>query len=213
MHRAERAGRPPTVEPDPGNAGAGRRPPMRIVIIGAGIIGVATAWRCAQRGLDVTLVDPDPDRGAWHAAAGMLAPLTEAEYTETPLLRLNLDSLARYPAFVAEVADETGLPTGYRDDGTRRDGVGRRGSRVVARHPRVPVDARAGVRAADRTRGAGARAGTRRRHPGRAAGRRRPPGRPARAAPGAACRRPRPRGRGRRGRGDAAGRRPTGPPA
>ena len=89
-----------------------------VAVIGAGVIGAATAWRCAQRGLSVTLVDPDPDRGAWHTAAGMLAPITELHHTETTLLPLNLDSLARYPAFVAELADESGLPTGYRETGT-----------------------------------------------------------------------------------------------
>jgi glycine oxidase len=76
------------------------------------------AWRCAQRGLAVTLVDPGSQRGAWHTAAGMLAPITELHYAETPLLRLNLDSLARYPAFVAELAEATGLPTGYLECGT-----------------------------------------------------------------------------------------------
>lgn len=89
-----------------------------VVVIGAGAIGSAVAWRCAQRGLSVTLVDPDPGRGAWHTAAGMLAPITELHYTETPLLRLNLDSLARYPDFAAEVAAESGLPTGFLPCGT-----------------------------------------------------------------------------------------------
>ncbi|HET8581995.1 MAG TPA: glycine oxidase ThiO [Jatrophihabitans sp.] len=89
-----------------------------VVVIGAGAIGSAVAWRCAQRGLSVTLVDPEPGRGAWHTAAGMLAPITELHYTETPLLRLNLDSLARYPDFAAEVAAESGLPTGFLPCGT-----------------------------------------------------------------------------------------------
>jgi glycine oxidase len=66
----------------------------------------------------VTVVDPGGQRGAWHTAAGMLAPVTELHYTETPLLRLNLDSLARYPSFCAEVQDATGLPTGLRGCGT-----------------------------------------------------------------------------------------------
>ena len=35
----------------------------------------------------------------------MLAPITELHYTETPLLELNLASLARYPAFAAELTD------------------------------------------------------------------------------------------------------------
>ena len=93
-------------------------PTCDVVVLGAGVIGTAIAWRCAQRGLSVTLVDPAPERGAWHTAAGMLAPVTEATYTETALLRLNLDSLARYPAFAAELARESGRPVGLRESGT-----------------------------------------------------------------------------------------------
>ncbi|MEO9138484.1 MAG: glycine oxidase ThiO [Jatrophihabitans sp.] len=89
-----------------------------IVVIGAGAIGSAVAWRCAQRGLSVVLVDPDPTRGAWHTAAGMLAPITELDYTETSLLHLNLDSLARWPGFAAELADEAGTSIGVRECGT-----------------------------------------------------------------------------------------------
>jgi glycine oxidase len=88
-----------------------------VAVLGAGAIGAAVAWRCAQRGLTVTLVDPNPERGAWHTAAGMLAPVTELHYTETPLLRLNLDSLARYPRFAAEVEVESGLATGFTECG------------------------------------------------------------------------------------------------
>ncbi len=88
-----------------------------VAVIGGGVIGVAIAWRCAQRGLQVTVLDPDPGRGAWHTAAGMLAPVTELHYTETPLLPLNLDSLGRYPGFVAELAAETGRRLGYVETG------------------------------------------------------------------------------------------------
>jgi glycine oxidase len=89
-----------------------------IVIVGAGVIGTAAAWRCAQRGLSVTLVDPDPGRGAWRTAAGMLAPITELHYTESVLSRLNLASLALYPDYAAELTERTGLPTGYVECGT-----------------------------------------------------------------------------------------------
>lgn len=89
-----------------------------VVIVGAGAIGTACAWRCAQRGLTVTLVDPDPGRGAWHTAAGMLAPITELHYTESALLRLNLASMGRYPAYVAELSEATGLATGFLECGT-----------------------------------------------------------------------------------------------
>jgi glycine oxidase len=89
-----------------------------VVVIGAGAIGTACAWRCAQRGLSVTLVDPDPTRGAWNTAAGMLAPVTELQHTDSALLWLNLASLERYPAYVTELMEATGLPTGYLECGT-----------------------------------------------------------------------------------------------
>lgn len=89
-----------------------------VAVLGGGVIGSAIAWRCAQRGLAVTLVDPDDGRGAWRTAAGMLAPVTELHYTETALLALNLAGLARYPSFIAELGEASGLPTGYRECGT-----------------------------------------------------------------------------------------------
>ena len=88
-----------------------------VVVVGAGVIGAAIAWRCAQRGLAVRVVDPRPEQGAWHAAAGMLAPISELHYAESALLRLNLDSLARYPRFVAELSDAADLAVGYGETG------------------------------------------------------------------------------------------------
>ncbi|MFI0349778.1 glycine oxidase ThiO [Actinomadura sp. 9N407] len=90
---------------------------MDIVIVGAGVIGLATAWRTAARGATVTLVDPAPASGASAVAAGMLTPVSELTYGEEPLLRLGLASRDRYGAFVAELEELTGLGTGYRTDG------------------------------------------------------------------------------------------------
>ncbi|WP_019630840.1 glycine oxidase ThiO [Actinomadura atramentaria] len=91
---------------------------MRIAVIGAGIVGLATAWRAAARGASVALVDPEPAGGATSVAAGMLAPLGELAYGEEDLLRLGLASRDRYPAFVAELEDETGLSAGFLDTGS-----------------------------------------------------------------------------------------------
>ena len=88
------------------------------VIIGGGIIGLAVAWRAAQRGLTVTVADPAPGRGASHAAAGMLTPVSEVAYAEKNLLRLGVESLERYPGFTAELTGLTGEPTGFRQTGT-----------------------------------------------------------------------------------------------
>jgi glycine oxidase len=124
--RAERAAAaPPTVEPDPGNAGEGKviRLPQSTrydaVVIGAGLIGLACAWRAAKRGLSVLVVD-EAERfaaGSSGVAAGMLAPVTEADFGEEPLLRVNLAGRERWPAFAAELEERTGLPTGYREGG------------------------------------------------------------------------------------------------
>jgi len=74
------------------------------VVVGGGAIGLASAWRLAQAGLAVELVDPDPGSGASGVAAGMLAPVTEARLGEEALLRLGLASWSRWPALVAELA-------------------------------------------------------------------------------------------------------------
>lgn len=89
-----------------------------VVIIGGGVIGLSVAWRAAQRGLAVTVIDPAPGSGATRAAAGMLTPVTEAAYAEKDLLRLGIESLRRYPDFAAELTRLTGEPTGFRQDGT-----------------------------------------------------------------------------------------------
>ncbi|MGW4891145.1 glycine oxidase ThiO [Kitasatospora sp. NPDC004240] len=89
-----------------------------VLVIGGGVIGLAVAWRAAQRGLSVTVVDPHHGGGAVGVAAGMLAPVTELHYGEEPLLRLGMASNERYAAFAAELTEATGLDTGYRRCGT-----------------------------------------------------------------------------------------------
>jgi glycine oxidase len=89
-----------------------------VIVVGGGVIGLAIAWRAAQRGLTVTVLDPSPGLGASHHGAGMLAPVTEVHYGEEDLLRLNLASAVRYPSFVAELEESTGTTVGYRATGT-----------------------------------------------------------------------------------------------
>jgi glycine oxidase len=93
-------------------------PSADAVVVGGGVIGLAIAWRLAQRGCAVTLVDDDPAGGASRAAAGMLAPITEAHFGEEALTALNLESARRWPAFAAEVEEASGTSIAYRTEGT-----------------------------------------------------------------------------------------------
>jgi glycine oxidase len=92
--------------------------PADAVVVGGGVIGLAIAWRAAQAGMTVTVVDERPGRGASWAAAGMLAPITEVHYGERPLLGLNLAAATRWPSFAAEVEEASGRPVGYTPVGT-----------------------------------------------------------------------------------------------
>lgn len=97
---------------------AHHRDTFDLLIVGGGVIGLSVAWRAAGRGLRTAVADPAPASGASHAAAGMLAPVSEVTYTEEPLLRLGLASLSRWPSFAAELAAEGDLDLDYRADGT-----------------------------------------------------------------------------------------------
>ena len=89
------------------------------VVIGAGLIGLSCAWRLRRRGLSVLVIDraPRAGAGASDVAAGMLAPVTEADFGEEALLRVNRLGRERWPAFAAELEEHTGLPTGFRESG------------------------------------------------------------------------------------------------
>ncbi|MEW9527938.1 glycine oxidase ThiO [Microbispora sp. NPDC049125] len=97
---------------------ATRQASRDVIVVGGGVVGLAVAWRAARAGLSVAVVDPAPGSGASHASAGMLAPVSEVTYTEEPLLRLGLASLAAWPAFRAELEDESGASLDHRADGT-----------------------------------------------------------------------------------------------
>ena len=89
-----------------------------LLVVGAGVIGLSCAWRAAQDGRRVTILDPAPASGASWVAGGMLAPVTEAWPGEEELLALGVASVSRWPAFAAELADAAGRPAGLRTDGT-----------------------------------------------------------------------------------------------
>jgi glycine oxidase len=91
----------------------------KVVIIGAGVMGLGIAWRLGQRGADVVLFDQAAaGSGASHAAAGMLAICAEAEPGEEALVRLGRISQGLWPGFAAELERVTGQAVDLRSDGT-----------------------------------------------------------------------------------------------
>jgi glycine oxidase len=91
--------------------------PVDVVVIGGGPIGLASAWRAAQRGLQVCVLDAG-EPGAWTVAAGMLAPVAEADHAEQALLALGLRAAEGFAAFAAELAEASGRDPGHRPTGT-----------------------------------------------------------------------------------------------
>jgi glycine oxidase len=93
---------------------------LDVAVIGGGAIGLAVAWRAARLGHEVAVFDRDDAGVASRAAAGMLAPVTEAEFGPhgEALLELGLEGARRWPGFAAELAAETGLDAGLRETGT-----------------------------------------------------------------------------------------------
>ena len=88
-----------------------------VLVVGGGAIGLGIAWRLAQRGARVTLIDRGPMAGeASSHAAGMLVPLAEAK-GPGPFFDLCLASRRLYPAFAKELLECTGLDVEHAQNG------------------------------------------------------------------------------------------------
>ena len=94
----------------------GTRP--RVIIIGAGVVGLGIAWRLAGRAAVTVFDRGKAGAGASHAAAGMLAACCEAEPGEEDLIALGRDSQARWPAFADELLRASGIDVELRREGT-----------------------------------------------------------------------------------------------
>ena len=85
-----------------------------VVVVGGGAIGLSCAWRLAQRGARVAVLERgEPGCGATRVAAGMLAPVGELTFGEPELLDLTLAAARLYPEFIAELEAATGQSCGF----------------------------------------------------------------------------------------------------
>lgn len=105
----------------------GALPPRAdVAVVGAGLIGLSAAWRLAEQGLSVVVVERERvGAGASLAATGMLAPAAEHEPGSDLLLPLALESLRRWPAFRDALQAASGTTIDYREDGTLVLAIGR----------------------------------------------------------------------------------------
>src|SRR5580658_5781648 len=85
----------------------------RMIVAGAGIIGLSCAWRLARCKIPVTVFDAREAGGeaSW-AGAGMLAPGGEMGQA-SPLAEMALRSLEMYPDFVESLREASGVPIDY----------------------------------------------------------------------------------------------------
>ena len=90
----------------------------RVVIIGAGVVGLGIALRLAGRATVTVFDRGKAGAGASHAAAGMLAACCEAEPGEEALVALGRESQARWPAFADELLRVSGVDVELRGEGT-----------------------------------------------------------------------------------------------
>jgi glycine oxidase len=90
-----------------------------VAVVGGGVIGLSIAWRAAQRGLRVVVLERGRlGEGTTFVAAGMIAPVSEARSTEQALMHLALRSARAYPEFVAELTAAGGHDPGFLACGT-----------------------------------------------------------------------------------------------
>ena len=64
----------------------------RVVIIGGGVVGLATAWYCLKRGHQITIVDRGPLRsdGCSYGNAGMIVPSHFVPLAAPGMIRMGL---------------------------------------------------------------------------------------------------------------------------
>jgi len=90
---------------------------VKVIVVGAGVVGYAIAYELSARGAEVRVIDPrGSGRGATRASAGILAPYIEGH--SRTLLRLGVCSLDQYDGFIERVSGDAGRHVEYRRTGT-----------------------------------------------------------------------------------------------
>src|SRR5256884_274565 len=85
---------------------------MKVVVVGAGILGASTAYHLAREGCDVTLIDRADEGRATAAGAGIVCPWG-SPIEDAASYALLAGSARYYPDFVAMLAEDGEQDLGY----------------------------------------------------------------------------------------------------
>jgi glycine oxidase len=124
--------------------------PPSTLVVGAGIIGLMSAYRLATSGYGVTVFDPAPARGATWAAAGMLAPSGEIAPGEEDNYHLQRDALALWRDASDDLLALTGRRLAIHESGTLLVGFDASDRRLVEQYQQTAESFGAPGRRVDR---------------------------------------------------------------
>jgi len=110
---------------------------QNVLVVGAGIIGLVSAFRLLQEGCAVTVLDPSPAKGATWAAAGMIAPTAEIAVGEEANYELQRQALPAWRALGEELRVLTGDELQIVENGTLLVGWDASDQRLVDQFARV----------------------------------------------------------------------------
>jgi D-amino-acid dehydrogenase len=85
---------------------------MRVLIIGAGILGASTAWHLVRAGAEVVVIDAAHDGRATQAGAGIINPWSSGREDEA-WYAMAAGGARTTPGIVAALAEEGETDTGY----------------------------------------------------------------------------------------------------
>jgi glycine oxidase len=126
----------------------------RVAIVGGGIVGLSVGWKLQRAGCRVTVYDrAAAGRGASWVAGGMLAPVSEYGFEDESFFEFGVASLARYPAFLDELAQDSAERVALDTRGTLSVGLDRDDTEALRRvhrfreHRDLPVQWLSGTEA------------------------------------------------------------------
>jgi len=91
---------------------------MKVIIVGAGVAGLATGWRLAQAGCDVEVFERGlAGRGATWASGGLIAAFCETGADDSPHSRFAQEARMAWPEFACEIEVASGQSVGFRASG------------------------------------------------------------------------------------------------